>query len=110
MLTDAQREEVAALAGVVPKETRAASGTRAKLKRKQRPSKALKAKGKIQGRATSSERKLALRQKNPKRTMYRSKASRKSKLDKKLSFQRAGESGARVADLVEEMRNLLKMT
>jgi hypothetical protein len=100
LLTEFQK-----LAGIQPRKLKPQSGTRAKLAKKQRPKKALRARGRIQSRSDSSERKIASRQKNPKRTMYKSKAARVSRLQKKLSFQRKGEE---VESVAERMRTLLQ--
>lgn len=98
-------EQFQKLAGIQPRKLKPQSGTRAKLAKQKRPKKELQARGKIQSRSDSSEREIASRQKNPKRTMYKSKASRVSRLQKKLAFQRKGEE---VESVAERMRALLQ--
>lgn len=104
MLFDALQK----LAGVRPRKSARVSGTRAKLLLKRRPKKALKLHGQIQSRGDVSKRKIASRQKNPKRKLYKSKVSRIDRLQRKLSFQRKGEHYSTLSDLMEQLRAMLQ--
>jgi hypothetical protein len=104
MPSRADLSEVAKLAGIAPKEVVRVSGTRAKLMTKQRPKKALKARGEIQSRGDASKTKINSRQKSPQSKLY---GARKKPFALKTAFLRRGEGVSTLATLVEWMRDLL---
>lgn len=89
---------------IVPKADIRVSGTRAKLVTKQRPKKALKARGVIQARGDASKTKINTRQKSPQSKLY---GVRKKPFAMKTAFLRRGEGVSELATLVEQMRHLL---